>query len=321
MDDLKTMWAEVPVADRQDLAPARARLLNGMHGARHGRAGVRREEAGTRHGEAGVRRGRASVRFAVAGGLAAALAVGFVVVQVVADPAPASAQDLLARAARTAAAEPDLNPRADQVVHTVARDRSAIFAAPDASGEPVRMQDEVREAWSPADSSGAFMLRQGDQITLMKLCSESFDRKRRTTYADLASWPTDVASLRERVRQAAAAHPAEPHLRMSYTLQNLIDKSVVRPSLRASLFALISEMEGVTVKPSMTDALGRAGVGVRTAEGTTLIFEPETYRYLGYAEENRNGHVIASHALETVELLDRLPKEKVTFTEPGCIPA
>ncbi|MFI6479554.1 CU044_5270 family protein [Nonomuraea sp. NPDC050663] len=300
MDDLKTMWAEVPAAGRQDLAPARARLLDGMHGAKRGRAGV---------------------RFAVAGGLAAALAVGFVAVQVVADPAPANAQELLARAAQQAAAEPDLNPRAGQVVHTVARDRSGIFSGPDATGKPVKMQDEVREDWSPADSSGPFMMRQGDQITLMKLCSESFDRKRGTTYTDLTSWPTDVASLRERVRQAAAAHPAEPHLRMSYTLQDLIDKAAVRPSLRASLFTLISEMDGVTVKPSITDALGRAGVGVRTAEGTTLIFEPETYRYLGFAEENRNGHVIASHALEKVELLDRLPKEKATFTEPSCIPA
>ncbi|MEV4112379.1 CU044_5270 family protein [Nonomuraea sp. NPDC049695] len=297
MDDLKTMWAEIPAGTERDLAGARRRLLNGMRQPR---------------------RDRARVRFAVAGGLAAALTVGFAAVQVTTDAKPASAQELLARAAESAGSEPDLHPRPGQIVHTVGRD---LYSSGARSGDSSGIQAEAREDWSPADGSREFMMRQGEQVTLMKLCSDSFSRAMGTTYLDLENWPTDVAALRERVRQAAAKHPAKPELREMYTLQDLISMSAVRPSLRASLFKLISEMRGVSIKPSVTDALGRSGIGVQTPDRLVLIFEPETYRYLGYNSLDEQGQLVGGGAVERVELLDTLPKEKVTFTEPKCIPA
>ncbi|MEV0228087.1 CU044_5270 family protein [Nonomuraea sp. NPDC050786] len=297
MDDLKAMWAEVPAGTERDLAGARHRLLNGMRQPR---------------------RSRGKVRFAVAGGLAAALTVGFAAVQVTTDARPANAQELLARAAESAGSEPDLNPRPGQIVHTVGRD---LYSSGARSGGSGGIEAEAREDWQPADGSREFMMRQGDQVTLMKLCSDSFIKTVGMTYADLSNWPTDVAALKERVRQVAAKHPAEPRLRETFTLQDLINMSAVRPSLRASLFKLISEMKGVSIQPSVTDALGRSGIGVQTPDRMVLIFEPETYRYLGYNSLDEQGRLVGGGAVEKVELLDRLPKEKVTFTEPKCIPA
>ncbi|MEV0586280.1 CU044_5270 family protein [Nonomuraea sp. NPDC050310] len=291
MDELKTLWAEIPPADRQTLDPARRRLLDGM------RAGP-------------PRRGRPAFRFAVAGGLAAALTATFVVVQIGADPAPASAQDVLALAAEAAAAEPDLAPRPGQVVHSIGRDR---FSA---------TESEPREDWVPADwSTREFIMRQGEQVTLHKLCGDSFDRTMGTTYADMARWPTDLPALRERVRQAVAEHPAEPDKREIYTLTKLLDRAAVRPSLRAGLFQLVSEVKGVRLLPKATDALDRTGVGVATPDGAVLVFEPETYRYLGFNVLDAKGELVSGHAVQKVEVLDKLPMELVNFRDPNCIPA
>ncbi|AQZ67745.1 unnamed protein product [[Actinomadura] parvosata subsp. kistnae] len=92
---------------------------------------------------------------------------------------------------------------------------------------------------------------------------------------------------------------------------------------RATVFGVLARMPAVTVVPDLTDPAGRRGVGasitLETPDGGwergELIFEPDTYRFLGYRSWiglREGGRVRelpgAGSAVITVKVVDSMPK-------------
>jgi hypothetical protein len=68
------------------------------------------------------------------------------------------------------------------------------------------------------------------------------------------------------------------------TVSELMASSYLLPAQQAALFKLMAQTPGFQIVPSMTDAIGRTGVGIEwTFEGDAgaVIFDPTTYAYLG----------------------------------------
>ncbi|MEU6415114.1 CU044_5270 family protein [Microbispora sp. NPDC046933] len=301
MDEITTvrrLWAEVPEGSGEDLRGARGALL----------AAARAPRPRTWR----TRIPRTGLKIALAGGVAAALTAGVLVAEIRPDgsdsrgvaglPAapPANARELLERAARTAAAEPEPRPRPGQYVHLTMR--TVTYWSMEGAGMQVT---GTEERWLPAGGTGPW-LRRERQISAApapgiplpsrppQLQREPEDTLTETpacpsgdavAASRMALWPLDEAWLRRRVETEAAKATAVPeHLRTWGAVGNLIRDSVFRPSLTAALFRIAARIDGITMVPDAVDAAGRHGIGVTIEEDytrTELIFDKSTYRYLG----------------------------------------
>ncbi|MEU4833289.1 CU044_5270 family protein [Streptosporangium sp. NPDC023615] len=99
---------------------------------------------------------------------------------------------------------------------------------------------------------------------------------------------------------------------------------------RATVFAALSRMTTATVVPDLTDPAGRHGVGAslkyETPDGWErgeLIFEPGTYRFLGYRSwigQREGGRVreieSSSMAVTAVKVVDSMPEVPKDAGEP-----
>ncbi|MEU8175368.1 CU044_5270 family protein [Microbispora hainanensis] len=301
MDEItavRRLWAEVPEGSDEDLRGARGALLAAARAPR------------SRSWMLPV--SRTGLRIALAAGVAAALTAGVLVAEIRPDgsepggvaglPAapPANARELLERAARTAAAEPDLRPRPGRYVHVEMRTMS--YWATTKGGMQVT---GTEERWIPADGTGPWLSRER-QIGMApapgialpspppQLSEQPEDTLTETptcpsddavTASRMATWPLDEAWLRRRIETEAAKATAIPeHLRFWGAVGNLVRDSVFRPALTAALFRIAAGIDGITIVPDIVDAAGRHGIGVTMEEDyarTELIFDKSTYRYLG----------------------------------------
>ncbi|MFG1823845.1 CU044_5270 family protein [Microbispora bryophytorum] len=292
------LWADVPEGSDEDLRGARGALLAA--------ARAPRSRAWT------LRVPRTGLRIALAGGVAAALTAGVLVAEIRPDrsdsrgvaglPAapPANARDLLQRAARTAAAEPDLRPHPGQYVHLKMRTMS--YWSMESGGMQVT---GTEERWIPADGTGPWLSRErqigtarapgialpNSPLQLNKEPEDTLTEAPACVSADtatasrMATWPLDEAWLRRRIETEAAKYTAVPeHLRFWGAVETFVRDSAFRPSLTAALFRIAAEVDGITMVPDAVDAAGRHGIGVTLEEDytrTELIFDKSTYHYLG----------------------------------------
>ncbi|GLX11224.1 CU044_5270 family protein [Microbispora sp. NBRC 16548] len=301
MDEItavRRLWTEVPEGSDEDLRGARGALLAAARAPRS-RAWM-------------LRIPRTGLRIALAGGVAAALTAGVLVAEIRPDgsdsrgvagmPAapPANARELLERAARTAAAEPELRPRPGEYVHLEMRTVSYV------SMEGAGMQvTGTEERWIPAGGTGPWLSRERqistapapgialpspqpqlqrepeDTLTETPACSSADT----VTASRMATWPLDEAWLRRRIETEAAKATAVPeHLRFWGAVGTFVRESAFRPALTAALFRIAAGVDGITMVPDAVDAAGRHGIGVTMEEDhtrTELIFDKSTYRYLG----------------------------------------
>ncbi|MFG3600229.1 CU044_5270 family protein [Micromonospora chersina] len=66
------------------------------------------------------------------------------------------------------------------------------------------------------------------------------------------------------------------------TVGDLIRETYLPPATLSALFSAASRIPGVTVDKDAQDASGRRGIGVKMpAGGAELVFDPQTYEYLG----------------------------------------
>ncbi|MFI6904437.1 CU044_5270 family protein [Nonomuraea sp. NPDC050394] len=274
MTHVKRLWADKPEPDRQDLAPLRASLLQE---ARRPRGSLSRGRAMPR---------RALPRLALAGVLAAAVTAGLVVF--LPGAAPASAQEVLRRAAEAAGEQPDLKPGPEQYVYT--RFQNQQTQIQNGRGEVVH---GVEERWEPAVGPKRWLMREREtgRADAPGLPHARFPYGNRPndslfetdcerapggalTYAGMAS--VTPAQLRARV---AAGGPD-----VWSTISRLIRTAAVRPSVTPELYKIAAEVPGIKLIPETVDAAGRPGIGVAREDGgyrQEMIFDRETYRYLG----------------------------------------
>ncbi|MEU8193124.1 CU044_5270 family protein [Microbispora amethystogenes] len=302
MDEItavRRLWAEVPEARDENLRESRTALLVAARAPRPPWWVPQTARTG--------------MRIALAGGVAAVLTTGVLVAEVgpadhtgsvqvgglLAAP-PANARELLERAARTAAAEPELRPRPGQYVHVEMR--TTGYVTMEDAGIQV---SGVEERWIPAGGTGPWLMRERQTgsapVPGVPLPSPSprFGNTTEDTLTEtpscpsadtasasrMATWPLDEAWLRRRIKTEAAKYTAVPeHLRFWGAVETFVRDSVFRPSLTAALFRIAAGVDGITMVPDAVDAAGRHGIGVTMKEDytrTELIFDKSTYRYLG----------------------------------------
>lgn len=303
MEALRRLWEETPEGSRQDLAPSREVLLRAAAG---GRKPMFRRWAW---------RGLAVVA-------AGAVAVAGVQILPGATP-PASAQELLARAADAASGQAELQVGPGQYVHVRSLTVTSLTDAREAGGGDVRTAAVVvaEDRWEPADPGKPWLSREearsatplpgskpipawlwqkGVEDTFYaSSCDKAPDGS--PSYLRLGSWPTDVAALRERIWQK---EPLDTWRKVT----ELVKQSAARPSLTAPLFQVAAGIKGVQLIPDVTDAAGRPGLAVAMDEGdglrNELVFDKETYRYLGerfvtsreHKEQLPNGRTLVTPA-------------------------
>ncbi|WP_405566351.1 CU044_5270 family protein [Streptomyces phaeochromogenes] len=81
---------------------------------------------------------------------------------------------------------------------------------------------------------------------------------------------------------------------VGFSLAGLLYRVPVMPEgLRAAAYEALSRVPGVKVTPGLTDAKGRAGIGISLSGpgtiGSTFIFDPESYEFLGFRDSRTSG--------------------------------
>ncbi|MEU7892446.1 hypothetical protein AB0B45_06215 [Nonomuraea sp. NPDC049152] len=124
-------------------------------------------------------------------------------------------------------------------------------------------------------------------------------------YRDAAAYPTDPAALMAKVRQdaekrvraftdgleplTAERFPLMVEGEVVYNLLSLAQIPFATPETRATVFRALSTTPSVTVNYDLADPPGRHGIGTEITwtglegkERAELVFEPETFKFLGW---------------------------------------
>ncbi|TYB51832.1 hypothetical protein FXF51_52800 [Nonomuraea sp. PA05] len=298
---------------------------------------------------------RWAVRVGVAVGLAAAVTAGLVLVRAGDDPVPfgttpASAAELLRHAASAAARE-EVRPGPGQFVYVEQKD--VTFASGSQGEYNQDVHREVWMPGGDADKAltrstyGQIKVIGGGRPEHVQApgtveyqragqCRES--PLSRPVPADglpaepdrlLAKIQRDAETFvqaDQRRRGETNLSQNEIHMRVQKvigsTLLRLAQNPLTSATTRATVFGAMSKMPTVTVVPELTDPAGRRGVGASIKfdspggwERGELIFEPTTYRFLGYRSwigTQEGGRIReipgGSTAVLSVKVVDSMPE-------------
>lgn len=246
---------------------------------------------------------------AVAAGLA--LAVGLVAVQVingdgkegVLNAEPASATEVLDRAATAARHQHDPHPRAGQFVFAESLDDyydSGIN--PDSHTKPGWTKNH-RRVWLPVDGKQNGLLKEQTTLSHGKPVKQAWSTtpleqpgggplNDPNNYAALNQLPRDPDKLlTELHRMYPATHSTDPARdrtadeKVFDGIQGMVAEHYLPPSLRAALFQAAEKIPGITLVKDSADAAGRHGIAVALTfkEGIReeIIFDRRTYAPLG----------------------------------------
>ncbi|MEV5823054.1 CU044_5270 family protein [Micromonospora haikouensis] len=277
-------------------------------------------------GSAGSARAR-SWKLATVGAAASmgvlALLVGSVV-SLDGEPPAASAQaaEILHRAADTARADSTPAPDADQFVLTTTKG----FAPAGKQGEPATT---LTRSWMSVDGTQDGLLwisdppAGGRQSTVIPGCRKgrvaqwapdgsllSSTQPCTPAPAYLEGLPTDATTMLTYLRQMSGGTASDEE-----TFANvgaLIRQGYLPAQSRAALYEAATKIPGVVASSTMTDAAGRSGIAVSLAgniDRYDLIFEPKTYRFLGWQVAPKAGDAVPQSRREVilgVSVVDRV---------------
>ncbi|MFF3667314.1 CU044_5270 family protein [Microtetraspora malaysiensis] len=278
---------------------------------------------------------------------------------------PANAAELL-RYAAAVAAEEGPQPQPNQFVYVDRKDVEWRFGASGTETFDYA-QDVRREVWIPATDPGKALARStygekrvgsgrsevGGQpagaVEYQRAGQCPVDVSPAQGVSDL---PTDPDRLLTRIREDAEAvvraeKPAPGEAPPSRDqINRRIERTVAMKLVllarnpfgasqtRAVVFSALSKMPATTMVPELTDPAGRHGVGASInyqgpdgQEREELIFEPGTYRFLGWRswmemkqEDGRTRETMrAGTAMMTIKVVDSMPEvPKDADTQPYC---
>lgn len=285
---LKDMADRTPLPSETDLAPARNRLTVAFTQASPEPPAVAPRS----------RRRRLGVSGGVVIGLAAAITavVSFGVLDPVGvAPPDADAAELLHQAADAARKLPATPPRPDQFVYT--RSQTA---------------DGLREAWLSADGTHDGLIKQERELESGTVVWDSIpmpgcrDGQRKVLEGDQdtgttepctpdpayrADLPTDAAGMRTYLGQAGNADDPTNLKDLDTLIHFAFTETFVPPQTLAALFEVMADFPGLTIDANATDLAGHPGVGLSWAQpadqnSVTLVFDPETHRFLGIEDQS-----------------------------------
>jgi hypothetical protein len=261
LDLLTSLGDETPLPDPAALAPVRARVMAGI-----------------------ARRRRRRVLFAAAA-VAAAAATLALVPGHPATPPPARARStvgatagtgpgspairLLDLAAKAALTQPAVTPGAAQFVYLKDFDVSLGYT----------------QTWtSVSETRNGLMKEDGDAAMTTRPCPEAgCDPYGRY----LPGFPVTAAAVPGYLTRTfpAAAHDVDE---FAVTEGAILNTAYLLPRQRAAFYTYLATIPGVSVRYGVRDAAGRQGTGLvwQTQAGKImLIFDPDTYAYLGTSSD------------------------------------
>ncbi len=240
-------------------------------------------------------------RLAAAAGLAAAVAAGVVIAQVIAPggTSPAGAltvRELAYRAAAGAAAQPAVRPG------------QWVFWQEKTGARGCGSGCGTFHVWTTADPQKAAWVYRGKVVSIRfgpfigqpQPSIVPQDRgggwavggasgKIPVSYAGLISLPRDPGALVRYLGQLSVPHPrgwGSPAARAFTIIGMMLTSYVMPPRLTAELYRALGDIPGVTVNEHAVDVAGRPGVGFISppmpgAGNTEIILNPRTYRLMG----------------------------------------
>lgn len=306
LSELRDLRADVPLPDRDRLAPQRARLTAAFR--QQDRTVSRRRIVLVSAATAGA--------LAVTGGIVATRPEDGTGGPVRKGPQVLSAgasADALELAAATVEKYDGTEPGPKQWVY----EKSTSFF----EGEP-----QTSEEWTRWDGTGHARLPgippagdisdfDPDELQVWygpnqeeKWRKEGYDdRSQRQFYRFLATLPSDPDRMMKRIREEQAIGSVEGETRAERDWREIdvLYRSVlIPPKVQAGLFRALAKIPGARVATGVKDPLGRAAIGVsvtwaeRTAVGwkgkQEIFFDAETYAYLGQTRDN--GELAAARA-------------------------
>lgn len=245
---------------------------------------VRLRRAVLRESRPGTLSRRLMLRAAVVGTAAAAVAGGVVVAGRRDGPggedgdAPRmttlSAAQLLHRAADRSRADSagTPTPRDDQYVYT----KIYITRTYDEDG---RTRTWTDESWTSVDGSKPSRRQEYGKVHNDPPLGEDEVMWPPTTYAELATWPTDPDELLERLR---LGEDGGDRMAFVNAIQFFVVPRIMPPGLEAATFEAVARIPGIRIDHGTVDALGRKGIAVSYPKlDFAFIFDATSYAYFG----------------------------------------
>lgn len=114
----------------------------------------------------------------------------------------------------------------------------------------------------------------------------AFERAVQGSYRDISSLPTDSDALLRLAYTNTSPKwkKADRDEAVAESLRALLSESLLPPKIQAALYEAYAKLPGITVVPSVTDAAGRNGTGLKDPDPvlpTIYIFDKKTSEYLG----------------------------------------
>jgi hypothetical protein len=302
-EQVQRMRADVPLPRLGDMRREYQALAREIEGSGRGRRAT------------SWRRRQLTLSFACAGGLAAAVAVGVLVVgptngrDAQSDPgtAPAVAAPVdlvrtMQLAAHTVAGQRELTPGPNQFLVYKFSDFHQV------SGQrPWYFERVLRQDWLPTDGKLVEKgVTQGLRLQRMRYPGEApppplengggpdkpmklldFDQRApflRTDYAYVRTLPTDIAGMRAHL-YTQLGQGAQGNREAWHRVGSLL-MAYLPPAQRAALFRAVATIPGVTLAKQAKDVTGRTGIAVVRTDpdsGTReeFVLDPTSYRFLG----------------------------------------
>jgi hypothetical protein len=202
---------------------------------------------------------------------------------------------VLDNAAIAALGEPAVAPRPGQFVYT--KMRLAVYQ-PRHHGVPAERVSQTVESWKSVSGKhlGSRVISGPTTKTTRMVesaCVHGFVQpvmpfgKQHCTARQFAAYqpwlPTTAAGMRAYLTKGPRdGPPAQSMLETGYDLLTGVD---LTPAQQAAVYHALAQVPGLTLVRKVTDILGRAGVGIRSAPAPgltwTAIFDPTTFKLLG----------------------------------------
>ncbi|WP_214416206.1 CU044_5270 family protein [Sphaerisporangium fuscum] len=173
-----------------------------------------------------------------------------------------------------------------------------------------------------------------DWSEIEKPCTPERPENRRFDYAYLSTLPTDKDGMRDYLykssrREDDGGKQIPPDSDAWTLVGDLLRENYMPRAQRQALFEAARTIPGVRTAEGVEDSAGRKGTALgRPANGTLaqLIFDPETYMFLGEREVvvDRKaagapvGSVLALTAELSVSVVDELPKAEGVHKDGSC---
>ncbi|MET9125402.1 CU044_5270 family protein [Streptomyces sp. NPDC004528] len=197
-----------------------------------------------------------------------------------------NAAEVLHRAADRSRADDNRMPipRDDQYMYS----KEIIHRTYDSGGRKLQL---VNECWLSVDGSKTTRYIYNGRIQDDPPLTKHQVQSTPLQYSKLKKWPTDPDELLRMFRLGRKTGNSVERDGMTYLQACMFLRGplVAPPGLRAAAFEAVAMLPAIEIDHDKVDALGRHGIGIsypRMAFG--LVFDPETYAYLGMFERGHS---------------------------------